>query len=43
MKRKTSYKQTTRLVHGPSHSAKWDFTHHVTPPLSSSSLTTATS
>ncbi len=36
MKRKTSYKQTTRLVHGPSHSAKWDFTHHVTPPLSSS-------
>jgi cystathionine beta-lyase/cystathionine gamma-synthase len=30
------YKPTTRLVHGPDHSAKWDFTHHVTPPLSSS-------
>ena len=30
------YKVTTRLVHGPEHSAKWDFSHHVTPPLSSS-------
>lgn len=30
------YKPTTRLVHGPGHSAKWDFSHHVTPPLSSS-------
>ena len=30
------YKPTTRLVHGPAHSAKWDFSHHVTPPLSSS-------
>ena len=30
------YKPTTRLVHGPTHSAKWDFSHHVTPPLSSS-------
>ena len=29
------YKTTTRLVHGPDHSAKWDFSHHVTPPLSS--------
>lgn len=29
------YRPTTRLVHGPDHSAKWDFTHHVTPPLSS--------
>jgi cystathionine beta-lyase/cystathionine gamma-synthase len=36
MARKQSYKITTRLVHGPEHSAKWDFTHHVTPPLSSS-------
>ncbi len=33
---KSKYKPTTRLVHGPSHSAKWDFSHHVTPPLSSS-------
>ena len=32
----SKYKPTTRLVHGPSHSAKWDFSHHVTPPLSSS-------
>jgi len=30
------YKLTTRLVHGPGASSKWDFTHHVTPPLSSS-------
>jgi hypothetical protein len=30
------YKPTTHLVHGPPHSAKWDFSHHVTPPLSSS-------
>jgi methionine-gamma-lyase len=36
MARKQQYKVTTRLVHGPEHSAKWDFTHHVTPPLSSS-------
>ncbi|MEW6073700.1 MAG: PLP-dependent aspartate aminotransferase family protein [Planctomycetota bacterium] len=34
--RKSKYKATTRLVHGPDHSAKWDFSHHVTPPLSSS-------
>lgn len=36
MARKQLYKVTTRLVHGPEHSAKWDFSHHVTPPLSSS-------
>jgi methionine-gamma-lyase len=36
MARKQGYKVTTRLVHGPEHSAKWDFEHHVTPPLSSS-------
>ncbi len=36
MARKQDYKVTTRLVHGPEHSAKWDFSHHVTPPLSSS-------
>lgn len=36
MARPNQYKPTTRLVHGPSHSAKWDFSHHVTPPLSSS-------
>ncbi|MFN0009890.1 MAG: trans-sulfuration enzyme family protein [Planctomycetota bacterium] len=36
MSRKHAYKVTTRLVHGPEHSAKWDFSHHVTPPLSSS-------
>jgi cystathionine beta-lyase/cystathionine gamma-synthase len=36
MSRKHVYKVTTRLVHGPEHSAKWDFAHHVTPPLSSS-------
>lgn len=36
MQRKPEYKATTRLVHGPVHSTKWDFTHHVTPPLSSS-------
>jgi len=36
MPKHDGYKPTTRLVHGPRHSAKWDFTHHVTPPLSSS-------
>ncbi len=36
MPEKDGYKPTTRLVHGPGHSAKWDFSHHVTPPLSSS-------
>src|SRR6185369_15558840 len=34
--KKQAYKVTTRLVHGPEHSTKWDFAHHVTPPLSSS-------
>lgn len=36
MANRSNYKVTTRLVHGPQHSAKWDFSHHVTPPLSSS-------
>jgi cystathionine beta-lyase/cystathionine gamma-synthase len=36
MARKQDYKVTTRLVHGPEGSKKWDFSHHVTPPLSSS-------
>ena len=36
MSKKQQYKLTTRLVHGPEHSAKWDFSHHVVPPLSSS-------
>lgn len=36
MSNSSNYKPTTRLVHGPEHSAKWDFSHHVTPPLSSS-------
>ena len=36
MPKKQDYKLTTRLVHGPEHSAKWDFSHHVVPPLSSS-------
>ncbi len=36
MTKHDGYKPTTRLVHGPGHSAKWDFSHHVTPPLSSS-------
>ncbi len=36
MAKKQQYKLTTRLVHGPEHSAKWDFSHHVVPPLSSS-------
>jgi len=36
MANRTHYRPTTRLVHGPEHSAKWDFSHHVTPPLSSS-------
>jgi cystathionine beta-lyase/cystathionine gamma-synthase len=35
-RKKQGYKVTTRLVHGPEHSTKWDFSHHVTPPLSCS-------
>jgi cystathionine beta-lyase/cystathionine gamma-synthase len=34
--RPDGYTASTHLVHGPSHSVKWDFTHHVVPPLSSS-------
>jgi cystathionine beta-lyase/cystathionine gamma-synthase len=30
------YSVSTHLVHGPSRSVKWDFSHHVVPPLSSS-------
>ncbi len=33
---KSKYKATTRLVHGPDHSAKWEFSHHVSSPLSAS-------
>ena len=30
------YRIRTRLIHGVSKSPKWDYTHHVVPPMSSS-------
>jgi methionine-gamma-lyase len=30
------YSKETRLIYGRSHSEKWDYTHHVVPPISSS-------
>jgi cystathionine beta-lyase/cystathionine gamma-synthase len=30
------YQIRTRLIHGPSKSPKWDFSHHVVPPITSS-------
>jgi len=30
------YKVRTRLIHGTSKTPKWDYTHHVVPPISSS-------
>ncbi len=30
------YAMRTRLVHGPGFTSRWDFSHHVVPPLSSS-------
>lgn len=31
-----AYSRETRLIYGRSHSEKWDYNHHVVPPLSSS-------
>ncbi|PIE23051.1 MAG: hypothetical protein CSA62_09185 [Planctomycetota bacterium] len=28
------YSSATRIIHGPSHSARWDYGHHVVPPIS---------
>jgi methionine-gamma-lyase len=28
------YSASTRIIHGPSHSARWDYGHHVVPPIS---------
>jgi cystathionine beta-lyase/cystathionine gamma-synthase len=30
------YRIRTRLIHGLSHSAKWDYNHHVVPPITTS-------
>ena len=30
------YTARTRLIHGKSKTAKWDYSHHVIPPISSS-------
>lgn len=30
------YRKTTWIVHGPARTAKWDYAHHVVPPLTSS-------
>lgn len=33
---KSPYSKTTRIIHGAARTARWDFTHHVVPPLTSS-------
>jgi cystathionine beta-lyase/cystathionine gamma-synthase len=30
------YKKTTWIVHGPARTSKWDYAHHVVPPMTSS-------
>ncbi|MBI4377035.1 MAG: PLP-dependent transferase [Elusimicrobia bacterium] len=30
------YRRTTWIVHGPARTAKWDYAHHVVPPMTSS-------
>ncbi len=35
-KKRRGYAMRTRLVHGPGFTHRWDFSHHVVPPLSSS-------
>ncbi len=36
MGKDNGYKKTTRIIHGAAKTAKWDFSHHVVPPLTSS-------
>src|SRR5512147_469367 len=33
---RTDYRVRTRLIHGKSRTPKWDYSHHVIPPISSS-------
>ena len=30
------YKKTTRIVHGAARTGRWDYSHHVVPPLTAS-------
>ena len=30
------YKKTTRIVHGAAKTSRWDYSHHVVPPLTAS-------
>src|SRR3990172_8276808 len=32
----TGYHIRSRLIHGRSHSARWDYNHHVVPPMTAS-------
>ena len=36
MAKHDGYKRTTRIVHGAARSPRWDYTHHVVPPITSS-------
>jgi methionine-gamma-lyase len=35
-KKKETYRMRTRLIHGSVNSSRWDYDHHVVPPISSS-------
>ncbi|MFX1355544.1 MAG: PLP-dependent transferase, partial [Promethearchaeota archaeon] len=34
--RKADYRMRTQMIHGSSHTKRWDYDHHVVPPMSSS-------
>jgi len=35
-KNESSYRLRSRLIHGVSHSSRWDYNHHVVPPMTAS-------
>ena len=34
-KKKTAYQMRTHLIHGNADNTRWDYNHHVVPPISS--------